>query len=86
MKDIHDVLRRKQGQYAQLGKQIQMLQEAAEKLREVAPLLAETGDEDDSVVLADAEEDNSRAMGAHAGAPSSLGAANPGRSATPRWP
>ena len=35
MKDIHEVLRRKQGQYTQLGKQIEMLQQAAEKLREV---------------------------------------------------
>ena len=41
MKDIHEVLRRKQAQYAQLGTQIEMLQQAAEKLREVAPLLAE---------------------------------------------
>ncbi len=40
MKDIHEVLRRKQAQYTQLGKQIEMLQQAAEKLREVAPLLA----------------------------------------------
>ena len=37
MKDIHEVLRRKQAQYTQLGKQIEMLQQAAEKLREVAP-------------------------------------------------
>ncbi len=50
MKDIHEVLRRKQAQYAQLGKQIEMLQQAAEKLREVAPLLAETDAEDDSAV------------------------------------
>ena len=42
MKDIHEVLRRKQAQYAQLGKQIEMLQQAAEKLREVAPLLADS--------------------------------------------
>jgi len=41
MKDIHEVLRQKQTRYAQLGKQIEMLQQAAEKLREVAPLLAE---------------------------------------------
>ena len=41
MKDIHEVLRRKQAKYAQLSKQIEALQQAAEKLREVAPLLAE---------------------------------------------
>ena len=47
MKDIHEVLRQKQAKFAQLGKQIEMLQQAAEKLREVAPLLAETDDEYD---------------------------------------
>jgi hypothetical protein len=31
MKDIHEVLRQKQTKYAQLGKQIEMLQQAAEK-------------------------------------------------------
>ncbi len=45
MKDIHEVLRRKQAKYAQLSKQIEALQQAAEKLREVAPLLAENEDE-----------------------------------------
>ena len=44
MKDIHEVLRIKQARYAQLAKQIEMLQQAAEKLREVAPLLAEIDD------------------------------------------
>ena len=33
MKDIHEVLRQKQTKYAQLGKQIEMLQQAAEKLQ-----------------------------------------------------
>ncbi len=50
MKDIHEVLRQKQAKYAQLGKQIEMLQQAAEKLREVAPLLAENDDEDNAVL------------------------------------
>ena len=54
MKDIHEVLRQKQAKYAQLGKQIEMLQQAAEKLREVAPLLAES-DEEDNVVLAEVD-------------------------------
>ena len=40
MKDIHEVLRRKQARYAQLAKQIEMLQMAAEKLRE-RPVLVE---------------------------------------------
>lgn len=86
MKDIHEVLRRKQAQYTQLGKQIEMLQQAAEKLREVAPLLAETEVEDDSVVLAEVDDENqSNAMAAKASAQSSP-AAKPARSTTPRWP
>lgn len=86
MKDIHEVLRRKQAQYTQLGKQIEMLQQAAEKLREVAPLLAENESEDDAVVLSEVDEENSNAMAAKASAQSSATAAKPARSATPRWP
>jgi TolA-binding protein len=85
MKDIHEVLRRKQAQHAQLGKQIEMLQQAAEKLREVAPLLADNENEDDSAVLAEVDEENSGAMAAKAGAQSST-AAKPARGTTPRWP
>jgi hypothetical protein len=85
MKDIHEVLRRKQAQYAQLGTQIEMLQQAAEKLREVAPLLAENESEDDAVVLSEAEEENSNALAAKAGAQPSAGASKPART-TPRWP
>ena len=55
MKDIHEVLRIKQARYAQLAKQIEMLQQAAEKLREVAPLLAEI-DDDDAAVLSEVDE------------------------------
>ena len=55
MKDIHEVLRRKQAKFAQLSKQIEALQQAAEKLREVAPLLAES-DEEESSVLAEVED------------------------------
>ena len=86
MKDIHEVLRRKQAQHTLLGKQIEMLQQAAEKLREVAPLLAENETEDDSAVLAEVEEENNNAMAAKAGAQSSSATSKPGRSVTPRWP
>jgi type IV secretory pathway VirD2 relaxase len=86
MKDIHEVLRRKQAQYGQLGKQIELLQQAAEKLREVAPLLAENDGEDDSVVLAEVDDENSNAAAARAGAQSLPAAPKPGRSITPRWP
>ena len=83
MKDIHEVLRRKQAQYALLGKQIEMLQQAAEKLREVAPLLAENDDEEASV-LTEVSDENGKSMAAAAGAGSS-GQSKSGRS-TPRWP
>ncbi|MGA2344466.1 MAG: hypothetical protein ABSF93_00590 [Candidatus Sulfotelmatobacter sp.] len=87
MKDIHEVLRQKQAKYAQLGKQIEMLQQAAEKLREVAPLLAEN-DDDDNGVLAEVDEATlGDAMSAKAGA-GSAGAASSkaARPAAPRWP
>jgi hypothetical protein len=84
MKDIHEVLRRKQAKYAQLGKQIEMLQQAAEKLREVAPLLAENED-DDSLVLAEADEPNT--MAARAGVSVNQPASpKPVRGIAPRWP
>jgi hypothetical protein len=86
MKDIHEVLRRKQAQYAQLGKQIEMLQQAAEKLREVAPLLAENEAEDDSAVLAEVDDETQSALAAKAGAQGSSSPAKPTRSVTPRWP
>jgi hypothetical protein len=83
MKDIHEVLRVKQAKFAQLGKQIELLQQAAEKLREVAPLLAENEDED-STILADTEESS---MAAKAGAASdSPATAKPARGVAPRWP
>jgi hypothetical protein len=88
MKDIHEVLRQKQAKYAQLGKQIEMLQQAAEKLREVAPLLAENDDADNSV-LAEVDDATSQsdAMAAKAGASSSTGASSkPSRATAPRWP
>ena len=88
MKDIHEVLRQKQAKYAQLGKQIEMLQQAAEKLREVAPLLAES-DEEDNVVLADVDDAVSQAdaMAAKASAGSSgSSSSKSSRPAAPRWP
>ena len=46
MKDIYEVLRKKQAQQAQLGKQIEALQHAAEELRNVAHLLDGSDDEE----------------------------------------
>lgn len=87
MKDIHEVLRQKQAKYAQLGKQIEMLQQAAEKLREVAPLLAES-DEEDNVVLAEVDEAVGQAdsMAAKAAASSGSASASKARPSAPRWP
>jgi len=85
MKDIHEVLRQKQAKYAQLGKQIEMLQQAAEKLREVAPLLAEN-DEEDNGVLADVDEATAEALAAKAGAGSGSSSSKAARPSAPRWP
>ena len=85
MKDIHEVLRRKQAKYAQLSKQIEALQQAAEKLREVAPLLAEN--EDESSVLVDVEENGgSLAAGAGAASSGTVTAAVKPAPRAPRWP
>ena len=49
MRDIYEVLRKKQAEQAQLGKQIEALQTAAEQLRNVAHLLnTDDGDDGDS--------------------------------------
>jgi hypothetical protein len=88
MKDIHEVLRRKQAKYAQLAKQIEALQNAAEKLREVAPLLAEN-EEDDNGVLAEMDDESSQPNTMAAKASASSGSAVPAKSArpaAPRWP
>ncbi len=85
MKDIHEVLRQKQTRYAQLGKQIEMLQQAAEKLREVAPLLAENDDEDNAVLTEVDEVPDAKAAKAGAGA-SGATAPKGVRPTAPRWP
>jgi hypothetical protein len=84
MKDIHEVLRRKQARYAQLAKQIEMLQQAAEKLREVAPLLAEIEDDDAAVLSEVDEQPTAKAASASAGA--STASPKPARGVAPRWP
>lgn len=87
MKDIHEVLRRKQARYAQLAKQIEALQQAAEKLREVAPLLAEN-EEDDNVVLAEMDDEStpSHSSTKASAASASSGGSKSGRATAPRWP
>jgi hypothetical protein len=88
MKDIHEVLRRKQARYAQLAKQIEMLQQAAEKLREVAPLLTEN-DDDDGAILAEVDDDivQPSAMAAKAASATPNSPAAPAKPVrAPRWP
>jgi len=48
VKDIHEVLRKKQAEQAQLGKQIEALQAAAEQLRGVAHILNEEDSDKES--------------------------------------
>jgi hypothetical protein len=87
MKDIHEVLRRKQAQYAQLTKQIEALQAAADKLREVAPLLADGEDDAAGLVLEEGGEEPRAASAKAAVSPSTPPAAKPAsRSTAPRWP
>ena len=86
MKDIHEVLRRKQAQYAQLAKQIEALQVAADKLREVAPLLSDGEEEGANLVLEESAEESRTMSAKAAAAPSAAPAAKPARSTTPRWP
>ncbi len=85
MKDIHEVLRRKQAKYAQLGKQIEMLQQAADKLREVAPLLNDN-DEDDSAILGEMDEPAAPAAKAASAQGQSAPAKPVARTVAPRWP
>jgi hypothetical protein len=93
MQEIHQVLRRKRAQYAQLAKEIELLQQAEEKLREVAPLLADAEDED-SAVLVEVDEDAGDIHGRAAKAASASGGSQiAGETATPgarppalRWP
>ncbi len=85
MKDIHEVLRRKQARYAQLAKQIEMLQQAAEKLREVAPLLAEIEDDDAAVLTEVDEQPAPAAKAASASSGPAAAPAKPARGVAPRW-
>jgi hypothetical protein len=88
MKDIHEVLRRKQAQYIELGKQIEALQGAADTLKSVASLLT---DESEAPSRAMPEFEAPRAAAAAASAssapaPSAAKPATPARTTVPRWP
>ena len=88
MKDIHEVLRRKQAQYAELGKQIDALQGAAETLKSVASLLTEDDGASRAMPEFEAPAPQARAAAA-AASPSTAPApkpAAPARTTVPRWP
>jgi hypothetical protein len=96
MREIRQALRRKQAQYAQLGKEIAMLQEAEEKLREIAPLLGDSEEEDESALLGEVEDEVGQASGpaaktaaAAAGGAAPAGQTGSGKPTRPvalRWP
>ncbi|HUK24370.1 MAG TPA: hypothetical protein VLV49_07310 [Terriglobales bacterium] len=100
MKDIHQVLRRKRAQMAQLAKEVQLLEDAERKLQEVSALLAEGDEEDENPVLGEVDEEASQPAGTAVSAPamasasSSMAAASAGASSAessarpraPRWP
>ncbi len=88
MQQIRQALKRKQAQVAQLNKEIALLEQAEEKLREIAPLLAEA-DEDDGSLLAE-EEEIAQPIAAKAATASSVPAAavqpDPQKPVALRWP
>jgi hypothetical protein len=85
MKDIQQVLRRKRAQMAQLSKEIQLLEEVEEKLRQVSALLADDDDNDNGNLLADAEEEIQLAATASSAQQAGAPVAAP-RTTVPRWP
>jgi cell shape-determining protein MreC len=94
MQDVGQVLRRKRAQQAQLAKEIELLQTVEEKLREVAPLLADS--EDENAVLAEVDEEigqsaspAAKSAAASVGSQSSATPSESGQSTRPlalRWP
>ena len=86
MKDIHEVLRRKQAQYAELGKQIEALQGAADTLKSVASLLAEDSDGASHAPEFEAPAPAARAAAASASQAPAAKPATPARTTVPRWP
>jgi hypothetical protein len=86
MKDIHEVLRRKQAQYAEIGKQIEALQGAAETLKSVASLLAEDSDGHPTSGEYGAPAPTARATAASAAPVATAKPAAPARTTVPRWP
>jgi hypothetical protein len=92
MRDIGQVLRRKRAQYAQLAKEIQLLEDVEQKLQQVASLLADS-DEEESALLTEVEEEGARpqagsamAAAASSGSQGSTPQIDSARPAALRWP
>jgi hypothetical protein len=96
MQDIRQAIRRKQAQQAQLAKEIDLLHQAEEKLREIAPLLADNEEDEENAVLAEVDEEigqpaspATKSAAASAGSPASADQPESGKTARPlalRWP
>jgi hypothetical protein len=89
MKDIHEVLRRKQAQYIELGKQIEALQGAADTLKSVASLLTDESDTPNRAMPEFEAAPRAAAAAASASsapAPAAAKPATPARTTVPRWP
>ena len=87
MQDIHEVLRRKQAQHAELGRQIEQLQGAAETLRAVAPLLEDSNDGHvGNFAEAPAPPMAKAAAATASSAPAASAKPAAARTTVPRWP
>jgi hypothetical protein len=92
MQQIHQALKRKKAQLAKLAREIELLQQAENTLREIAPLLAEAdADEEDSSLLVEVEDEATPPLMASAALASTGGQPSPaefetGKPVALRWP
>ena len=89
MQQIRQAIKRKQAQAAQLAKEIELLLQAEEKLREIAPLLAEEEGEEEGSLLVEVEDEVTQ-PGAHSAESSepqpAAAQTEPARAVALRWP
>jgi hypothetical protein len=91
MQQIHQALKRKKAQLAKLAKEIELLQQAENTLREIAPLLAEAEEEDGSLLVEVEDDATPPALMASAALASTGGQPAPaefetGKPVALRWP
>lgn len=86
MQQIGHAIKRKQAQLAKLTREIELLRQAEEKLREIAPLLAE-GDEEEGSLLVEVEDEPApTAKTATASGNGQPAPAEAGKPVALRWP